>query len=367
MNTYSFFLFLCLSLGFSKSNHVKPDMIPAILDELKINQPIIKNELIDAKDLTKIVKHLCNNGQRVSFSSNQSFQPYQSYLIFANLKNFKWNLPTYAPTLVVSRIQNEVQLEQVEVSIGSEVLFLDPFSFKVYESYTVNKIHVTRFLGQFQEENKRKDDLFFLLSIDYSPFMEKRRRNFYGLQINVATTKHALGISDPADFSNQVIFFPNNNTYDVTKLVNISENKKNYHYNYLLYLKWMETKLNFTAKIFLRKDMKLGSPKVLSNGSFILSEGIFRDMYEGSVEILSDGIKMLPERAEFGTYLPSIDYVHDEIYIPNVDSAEYQDWDAFINPFSTEMWIAIIMKCILFSIFVYIIEWFHNYKLVRYM
>ena len=73
-------------------------------------------------------------------------------------------------------------------------------------------------------------------------------------------------------------------------------------------------------------------------------------MYEGSVEILSDGIKMLTERAEFGTYLPSIDKLHDEIYIPNVDSAEYQDWDAFISPFSTEMWMAIIMKCIVFSL-----------------
>ena len=132
------------------------------LDELDINQPIIQNELIDDKELTKIVKQLYNNGQRVSFRSKQTHQPFMSYLIFTNLKNFKWNLPSYVPILVVSRIQNEVELDQVEVSIGSEVLFLDPFSLKVYESYTVNMIHVTTFLGRFQEKNKGKQDLFFL-------------------------------------------------------------------------------------------------------------------------------------------------------------------------------------------------------------
>ena len=95
--------------------------------------------------------------------------------------------------------------------------------------------------------------------------MEKRRTDFYGLQIKVATTKTALGISNPADFSNKIIFFPNNDTYDVTNLVTFSENKHHaYEHNFLLYLKWMEAELNFTTKIFLRKDNKVGSPKVLS-------------------------------------------------------------------------------------------------------
>ena len=77
MNTYSFFLFLCQSIGFSKSNYVKPDIIPAVLDELKINQPIIQNELIDAKDLTKIVKHLSYNGYKVSFFQDRTFHMFQ--------------------------------------------------------------------------------------------------------------------------------------------------------------------------------------------------------------------------------------------------------------------------------------------------
>ena len=44
--------------------------------------------------------------------------------------------------------------------------------------------------------------------------MEKRRENFYGLQIKVAILKFSLGILGPADLSDSVKFFPNNNTYD---------------------------------------------------------------------------------------------------------------------------------------------------------
>ena len=88
-------------------------------------------------------------------------------------------------------------------------------------------------------------------------------------------------------------------------------------------------------------------------------------MLEGSVELICASVTMLPERAQFGTFLPPIQLRHDVIYIPNIDSAEYLDWNVFMSPFSTEMWIALIMKCIIFSAFAYIIEWFHSYQLVR--
>ena len=120
--------------------------------------------------------------------------------------------------------------------------------------------------------------------------------------------------------------------------------------NPILYLKWMETKLNFTAKIFLRKDMKLGSPKVLSDGSIEkeLSEGAFRNMFERSVDIICESLKMTRERAQFGTFLPPMYSIHDAIYIPVRDSAEDLDMKVFFSPFSTKMWFAMLLKCIIF-------------------
>ena len=354
-------LVFCLYLKFFKSTYGSTDVIPSILDEFNIHHPILVNTLIDAKDLLSIVKCISFKGHQITFSQNPSYQPYQSYLIFTNLSNFTWVLPTYAPILVVSTIQNDMELNQVDVSIGSQVLFLDWLSLKVYESYTVNKIHVTRYLGKFQDQKKSKNDgMMFFQSKDYTSCIEKRRQNFHGLQIKVATTKRRLGISDPTEFSSEIKFFPNNNTYDVTTMVATNENKERFY----MVLKWLETKFNFTAKVFLRKDMKYGSPKVLSNGSIVLGEGAFRDMFEGSVDFLLTTVIMTPERALFGTFLPPIYIKHDAIYIPFIDSNEDLDWHVFVESFSTELWITVFLKCVIFSIFVYVIEWFHNYKLV---
>ena len=109
--------------------------------------------------------------------------------------------------------------------------------------------------------------------------------------------------------------------------------------------------------------MKIGSP-VLSNGSIVLGEGFFRDMFEGIVDFVCASIVMLPERTQFGTFLPPIYVRREAIYIPIIDSNEYLDWNVLFEPFSTELWIVVILKCFIFSLFVYVVEWFHNYKLV---
>ena len=337
--------------------------MPSILDQFKICHPIIINTLIDVNALMSIVKCMSFEGQQINFNQNGIDLPYQSYLIFTKLRNFTWNSPTYAPILVVSRIENENDLNKADVSIGSEVLFLDWFSLKVYESYRVNEIKVTRYLGQFQENKIGKHRMIFVQSKDYTFSMEKRRDNFFGLNIKMGTTRFNLpkGISGPAEFPKEVIFFPNNNTYDVTNLLTNSKNK----HSIFMSLEWMETKFNFTAKLFLRKDMKFGSPKVLSNGSIELGNGAVKDVFEGSIDSLWSTVFMLPERAQFGTFLSPIGTINDGIYIPKVDLAESLDWDVFLGPLSTEIWIAVFSKCVIFTIFAYMIEWLHNYSIVR--
>ena len=69
--------------------------------------------------------------------------------------------------LVVCKIQNEEDLKEVNVSIGSEVLFLDAVLLKVYESYTINKIQIIRYLGQFEVNYESKAEAKFVPSLDY--------------------------------------------------------------------------------------------------------------------------------------------------------------------------------------------------------
>ena len=353
-------LLFCLYLGFFKSTYSSPDDIPSILDEFNIYHPIIINTMTDTKDLMRIVKSMSFNGQSINFNENKINRLYQSYLIFTNLKNFKWHEPTSAPILVVSTIKNEIDLKHTNVSIGSQVLFLDWFSLKVYESYNVKKVHVTRYLGQFQEKEECKPGMMFVPSKNYSLSMEKRRKNFYGLQIKVAISKFSLGISGPADLSDSVKFFPNNNTYDVTNMVTNSENK----HEFLMVLKWMEAKFNFTAIVFLRKDMKFGAPYISSNGSTIMKEGVFQYLIEDSLEFVWESFVMLNIRSQFVDFLYTITTEHDAIFVPIEDTYEEIDWSVFVKPLATGVWIAIIIKCVIFSTLASIIDWFNDFKLV---
>ena len=111
--------------------------------------------------------------------------------------------------------------------------------------------------------------------------------------------------------------------------------------------------------------MKVGSPYISSNGEAVIGEGVFQNLVDGSIDFATFAFLMLPIRLQFVDFLPTIMSTHDAIFVPIEDSSEEIDWKVFFEPFSIEAWIAVITKCVIFTIFVTIIEWFHDFKLVR--
>ena len=73
---------------------------------------------------------------------------------------------------------------------------------------------------------------------------------------------------------------------------------------------------------------------------------------------------MLPIRLQFVDFLPASWSAHDAIFVQNEDTFEEIDWKVFFVPFAIEVWIAIVIKCLVFTILVSIIEWFNDCKLV---
>ena len=345
--------------------HAISDILPTIMDEFRIYQPILLSDTSKSKEMIEVVKKLNYHRYSIRFGQKQPNQ-YQSCIIFtADLTQFKWNNPTNAPILVVSKIETDEDLKEVDVSIGSEVLFLDWVSLKVYESYRIHQIHITRYLGLFQAINNRsKVAVQFVPSLEYNSNMENRRCDFYGIQLTGAISWMS---EDPGNYSNVVQFFPNNDTYDITKLTNNPE----YHGKFwsmleLNILKIMESKLNFTSKIFLRKDRKIGLPYISSNGSTVIGNGIFYNLMEGSIEFIWEEWSMLPIRRQFVDFLPTIWSKKDAIFVPIQDTYDQMDWTVFFQPLRIGVWMAIIIKCIIFSTFASIIEWFHDSKLVSF-
>ena len=110
--------------------------------------------------------------------------------------------------------------------------------------------------------------------------------------------------------------------------------------------------------------MKFGSPYISPNGSTVIGEGVFQNLVEGSIEFIWDYCYMSPIRRLFVDFLPAIRSDNDAIFVPIEDAYEEKDWTVFFQPFATGIWIAIIIKCIIFSILAIIIEWFHDCKLV---
>ena len=267
-------------------------------------------------------------------------------------------------------------LKQFAVSVGSEVIFLDLLSHKIYESYTINKIHIVRYLGVFQDVKyssglRKTSSVKFFPSKDFIRTMEKRRGDFHGVEIT-SVNKVRISFIDFSKIKNNNHNDDTNTMYDITNLTDILE---------IFYgiepqvFKLMENNFNFTSKLFVTKENKLGYPKILSNGSIVIGDGgMFQYLKNGHVEMISSQTSMSPEAAEFGDLLPPIKPIYDAIIVRNLDFAEAEqhnfnleilDWNVYFAPFSTELWIAIILKCIIFSIFVFVIEWSHNYKLVN--
>ena len=93
--------------------HTIPDILPAIMDEFRIYQPITQFDMLKMKEKIEVVKTFNYHGYSIGFSLKQLNQ-YQSSVIFTDdLTKFKWNDPTYVPILVVSKIQNEEDLNKV--------------------------------------------------------------------------------------------------------------------------------------------------------------------------------------------------------------------------------------------------------------
>ena len=115
----------------------------------------------------------------------------------------------------MSEISSELDLQNVKLEIDEEIYFLDSFSRKLYEAYTVNKIKITRFLGQFF---KNENGITFEASSDYHPSIIKRRGNFHGIQFNAMIENEVPFISFPKDFASKVPYFAKNQTYDMTAI-----------------------------------------------------------------------------------------------------------------------------------------------------
>ena len=145
---------ILVSFYFVKSygDGIPTNVILALMEEFNIINPTILHNNISLNNLQKVklIKELSNYGHSTSYNveDNHSIIEFTTHF-----PNSKWNfLSENTPVLVVTQIKDEGDLDQVNLTIDKDVYFIDEFSWKIYETYTINGIHDTKFLGQIQIE-----------------------------------------------------------------------------------------------------------------------------------------------------------------------------------------------------------------------
>ena len=355
---FTWALFICMV-----ASNISEDKLSFILKEFQVKQPIIQNKLLNQNSLIHLMKKLYFNGHSIGFCQNKIQFQYQSYVIFTKISNFNWTFQTKAPGLVVADFQNEKDLSNVNVSIGNELFFMDRNSLKVYEAYQINEVQVTKYLGKFHEDtNKLK--LEFMPSENYDTPMVKRRNNFYGIQLN------GIGETITENFPKDevTIYSKDGKTYyDIT---NLQRDPGIFYAPFgVPILQILQKQLNFTSNLYILKGQAIGSPRKIDNEAILIEDGMFQNLINGTPELGSPEfiwtpLSILPIRTQFVDFMTPIYSEHVAIFIPNEEVGNAIDWTPFINPFSYSLWISIIIKCILFTLLLSIIEWFHKYKIV---
>ena len=324
----------------------------SIMKYFQLSHPIIYNEILNMKEKMELFKEFSYKSYLTSFNYNSNFhQLHQTIIAFpkGNIQKFKWEIKTTAPIFVFTKVNNEMDLHQMNISIDTEMYFIDGFSMKMYESYMVNNVSIRRYLGQFirSQRNVKNVQIRFIKSENNYDLSMIRRRgsNFHGIQFKCMVELEPPMTYIPKDFVKTAQYFPNNDTYDLTGMV------EGY---FMKMLRQMEKTHNFTTKLYKRKDGSWGWPTKLPNGTIVLS-GMIKDLWEGTADFAWVPFAIDLRRIPYVDFMPIIDRGHSGIFIRNQNDQEFH-WNLFLEMFSTELWCTIFMAALIISFTIFAME-----------
>ena len=329
-------LCFCLSLV---ECMVTPKVLVKIMDEFGMTDFVLQNQCFTLADEKELFKILSDRGKMINLSG-KIFNQHQSLIkCIENILDFNLNEQIKVPMLVISQIESKNDFDKIKLSIGDEVYFLDKSNFKLYESYVINNIQVTRYLGQFQ-------DVEFVPAADFHDSIVERRGNFHGLQFIGMSEKDPPQLDFPDNFADKATYFSNNGTYDVTQFVNGS---------YVDILNHLEKSLNFSTTLYKRKDGEWGMPQEMPNGSVLLN-GILQSTAEGPGDIICAPLGVLPQRFPYLDFLPPLSDQFGALFIAKHNKYEMIDWMVYLGPFTYELWLSICIFAVPITIIIVIMR-----------
>lgn len=181
------------------------------------------------------------------------------------------------------------------LTIEQNVFFLSEKSMEFFEAYTVNDKEIKRLIGSFQENQFHSFEGKHLL---------ERRANFYGQEFKVMTEHEPPYIYIKKRHDNH--YDPQIEAFEVTKITSGS---------YFDLLKSLEISLNFTTRLYKRKDGVWGVPKIHPNGT-VENYGMLKNLVEKSADLIVASILITPQRSMAIDYFQILAYPDGGVFIP---------------------------------------------------
>ena len=221
-----------------------------------------------------------------------------------------------------------------KINIDQQIYFLT--SLGLYEKYKINNELIQQKVGCFV-------DGIYIPEESIEQNFLKRRQNFHGTQLIALAGEYRNYIK--VENLKNAPYFPSNETYDVTNFVHGS-----------MFDIWMilQKNLNFTTKIYTRKDDKWGVPIQHPNGSISVPDGIIKDAMEGSADVLLAYLVIMYDRYLAIDYLIPLESSANGIYIKKDSIHESLDFEVFQMPFNKWTWTALIISSLIVSISIFL-------------
>lgn len=245
-------------------------------------------------------------------------------------ENFRSNLILISHGYQFEELLNTIALQTM---IHQKIYLFKKTSQEIYEAYTVNNFVVKQKLGEIDVITNQFQWEFNI----HSDFV-KRRSNFHGLVLKGVVQFSGLDMNANASYLVNAPYFPNNETYEVTR------------FTYGLFkdiLDIMQESLNFTTILYKRKEEVWGSIYPQTNGSFT-GTGLTGDIFFGNADIAVAPLNFVIDRAIHINFLPPIKPYFSAIYIPMTDH-EVIDLDTYVRPFTSILWTIVILTGIILT------------------
>ena len=221
------------------------------------------------------------------------------------------------------------------INIDQQIYFLTPF-LELYEKYTINNELIQQKLGNFA------DGIYIPEESIEQNFM-KRRQSFHGSKLIAfaGNSPSSIKIENLKDAT----YFPSIEAYDVTGLV------KGPYFDVWLIL---QQNLNFTTRIYTRKDKKWGVPTQYPNGSISVPDGIIKNGIDGSADVLLARLAFMYYRYLAIDYLVPLDNFGNGIFVNKDSIGESLDFEVFQKPFDKWTWTILISSSLIVAIIIVI-------------